>query len=222
VEGFRICDPSELPEGYVSGWRYTIPLLDMPTYLAYLQTRLALAGVTIEIGEVSTFNAVAGPDELVVNCTGLGARDLVPDTDMSPTRGQLVVVENPGVDWFFQDHAEGEDLTYFLPHGEHVVLGGSAIPGSEDPVPDPAIAEGIVERCARIEPRLAKARILAHRVGLRPSRARVRVERADVDGCAVIHNYGHGGSGLTLSWGCAREVLAQATAWANPPVPTSS
>src|SRR5258706_12982252 len=143
----------------------------MPAYLAYLESRLRVVGVGIDIGAVTAFEEVAGAGQIVVNCTGLGARALVPDTGMTPTRGQLVVVENPGVDWFFQDHAEGEELTYFLPHGDHVVLGGSAIPGSEDPVPDPAIAEGIVERCARIEPRLAKARILAHRVGLPPSRA---------------------------------------------------
>jgi D-amino-acid oxidase len=215
VSAFRVCRPEELPSGYVSGWRYTIPIVDMPAYLAYLQSRLDAASVAIALGEVAAFDEAAQPGELVVNCTGLGSRDLVPDTDMSPTRGQLVVVENPGVDWFFQDHAEGEELTYFLPHGDHVVLGGSAIPGSDDRVPDPAIADAIIERCARIEPRLAQAPVLEHRVGLRPSRSQVRVERCEVDTTTVIHNYGHGGSGLTLSWGCAREVVAQARAWAR-------
>jgi D-amino-acid oxidase len=221
VEAFRLCEPEELPHGYVSGWRYTIPLLDMPAYLSFLEGRLKAVGVTVEIAEVTTLEGVVGADEIVVNCTGLGARDLVPDDSMSPTRGQLVVVKNPGIDWFFQDHAEDEDLTYFLPHGDHVVLGGSAIAGSDNDIPDPAIADGIIERCARIEPLLAQAEVLEHRVGLRPSRSRVRVERGDIDGHPVIHNYGHGGSGLTLSWGCAREVVAQVTAWASQSQPTA-
>jgi D-amino-acid oxidase len=221
VDEFRVCPVDELPAGYVNGWRYRIPIVDMPTYLAYLEGRLAAVGVSVEIAEVTAFAEAADPGEIVVNCTGLGARNLVPDTDISPTRGQLVVVENPNVDWFFQDHAEGEDLTYFLQHGDHVVLGGSAIPGSDNEVPDPAIAKAIIARCARIEPRFADAKVLEHRVGLRPSRSRVRVERGDTDATAVIHNYGHGGSGLTLSWGCAREVLAQVNTWATRPVPSA-
>ncbi|HMC79917.1 MAG TPA: FAD-dependent oxidoreductase, partial [Acidimicrobiia bacterium] len=45
------------------------------------------------------------------------------------------------------------------------------------------------------------------RVGLRPFRRdSVRLEREP--GARVIHNYGHGGSGVTLSWGCAEEVSA--------------
>src|SRR5258705_9731868 len=121
----------------------------MPRYLAYLEGRLAAAGTVVEIGAVAAFDEVAGLAPIIVNCTGLGARTLVPDPDLTPTRGQLVVVENPGVDWFFQDQAEGEDLTYFLPHGDHVVLGGSAIPRCDNEQFDPVIAEDIVARCAR-------------------------------------------------------------------------
>jgi D-amino-acid oxidase len=221
VSGFRVCDPDELPGGYVSGWRYTIPLVDMPTYLSYLERRLAAAGTGIEIGTVATFDEVLGLAPIVVNCTGLGARELVPDGDLTPTRGQLVVVENPGIDWFFQDHAEGADLTYFLPHNDHVVLGGSAIPLSDNRQVDPTIAKEIIARCALIEPRLAGAKVLDHRVGLRPARSQVRVERDDVDGFPLIHNYGHGGAGLTLSWGCAQAVLAQVQTWSAPPVPST-
>jgi len=56
-------------------------------------------------------------------------------------------------------------------------------------------------------------RVLAARVGLRPfRRSGVRLERDQLpDGRIVIHNYGHGGSGFTLSWGCAREVVDLAT-----------
>lgn len=224
VPGFRECRPAELPAGYVSGWRYTIPIADMPRYLAFLERRLRTAGITVEPGVVMTFHEAARLAPVVVNCTGLASRTLVPDETVTPTRGQLVVVRNPGIDWFFQDHAEDDELTYFLPHQDHVVCGGSAIAGSDNLQPDPAIAEAIISRCARVEPRLAKATVLGHRVGLRPSRARVRVEQEDRDGHAVIHNYGHGGSGLTLSWGCAQTVLAYVTshlgvATANAPAP---
>jgi D-amino-acid oxidase len=46
-------------------------------------------------------------------------------------------------------------------------------------------------------------------VGLRPGRSTVRLEEAEPlsSGARVVHNYGHGGAGVTLSWGCAREVV---------------
>ncbi|MEO3924093.1 FAD-dependent oxidoreductase [Micromonosporaceae bacterium B7E4] len=208
LSDFELCPADQLPPGYVSGWRYTSPLVNMPAYLEYLTGRLIDRGGTIEIGTVSSFKELVGAAGVLVNCTGLGARYLVPDDQVFPTRGQLVVVDNPGIETFFQDWAEHEDMTYILPHGSHVVLGGSATPGSEDLRPDPVRAAAIVERCAAVEPLLRSAQIRRILVGLRPSRPSVRIERDHVDGNPLIHNYGHGGSGLALSWGCADEVLA--------------
>lgn len=45
-------------------------------------------------------------------------------------------------------------------------------------------------------------------VGLRPGRPTVRLEAERRDGGLLVHNYGHGGAGLTLSRGCASAVLA--------------
>lgn len=208
LSDFEVCTADELPAGYISGWRYTSPLVDMPRYLAYLTGRLASHGVSVEIGSVSSFKELAGVARVLVNCTGLGSRYLVPDDQVFPTRGQLVIVDNPGIVSFFQDWSENEELTYFLPHEKHVVLGGSAIPGLESTAPDYATAMAIVERCAAVEPLLRGATIRKILVGLRPSRPSVRVERDLVDGNTIIHNYGHGGSGLALSWGCADEVLS--------------
>lgn len=207
VNDFEMCHPGELPPQYVCGWRYTIPLVDMPRYLDYLTRRLAASGVAVEIGGIGSFREVAGNARALVNCTGLGSRTLVPDDEVFPTRGQLVIVDNPGIDFFFQDSDEREELTYFLPHGDHVVLGGSAMHRADSLEPDREAATAIIERCAAVEPRLRTARVREIRVGLRPSRSRVRVERGVVDGVPIIHNYGHGGAGLTLSWGCADEVL---------------
>jgi D-amino-acid oxidase len=203
---FRLCRAEELPPGYATGWRYTIPIVNMRTYLGYLVDRLAACGVKVQIATVSSFAAVAHTARTIINCTGLGSRELVPDSALYPVRGQLVVVKNNGVDSFFQDNTNGEELTYFLPHGDHVVLGGSAIEHASDMLPDAKMAEAIMKRCAAVEPRLLDAQKIEDRVGLRPTRPAVRTERADVDGLRVIHNYGHGGSGLTLSWGCAEEV----------------
>lgn len=208
LEAFRPSRPEELPDGYRAGWWYTAPVVEMPAYLDYLVTRLAEAGGRIEVGAVGSLAEALDQAPVVVNCTGLGARRLVPDAAVTPVRGQLVVVENPGVDRFFVEHDESADPTYFLPHGDHVVLGGSTEPRRTDRAPDLAVSAAIQKRCAGIQPALRDARVLGHRVGLRPSRPRIRVERRDLGSRHVIHNYGHGGAGVTVSWGCAEDVLA--------------
>src|SRR5215207_2007013 len=53
LPGYREAGPADLPPGFVSGWRYTAPLIDMPTYLRYLAGRLTAAGGTIELGVVT-------------------------------------------------------------------------------------------------------------------------------------------------------------------------
>ncbi|MDI1465186.1 FAD-dependent oxidoreductase [Catellatospora sp. KI3] len=207
MPGFRLCRPDELPDRFRSGWHYEVPLVDMPTYLAYLQDRLLAAGATLEQQRIESFAEVGGLCQVVVNCAGIGARELVPDLSLQGVLGQLVVVKNPDppVVRFFQDDAEHGDLTYILPHGDLVVLGGCAVAEGTSLDRD-AVAEQIKSRCAQIEPQLATAQIVEVRTGMRPVRPRIRVERVDVDGQAIVHNYGHGGSGLTVSWGCALEA----------------
>ncbi|MBK6012626.1 FAD-dependent oxidoreductase [Streptomyces sp. MBT53] len=205
---FRECSPGELPAGFEGGYRFTVPLIDMPVYLQYLLRRFREAGGTMRRRFVSSLDEIDDAS-VVVNCAGLGAGDLAADDGVRPIRGQHVVVENPGITEFFsEDTGLSPDLVCIYPHGETVVLGGTAIDGEASLREDPVAARAIVERCAAIDPRLAKAAIVAHRVGARPTRSEVRVE-ADVrgDGVPLIHNYGHGGSGVTLSWGCAREMV---------------
>jgi D-amino-acid oxidase len=197
---FRRCAAGELPPGFVAGWRYTAPVLDMPAYLGYLRDRALAAGVRFEDRRVDRLDLAP----LVVDCAGIGARELVPDPTLTPVRGQVVVVENPGIsEWFVE---EGEPPVYFFPQGGTVVLGGTAQAGDGNTEPDPSVAALIVERCAAVEPRLTNARVLAHRVGLRPVRPLVRLESERLGDTRVIHNYGHGGAGVTLSWGCAAQI----------------
>jgi D-amino-acid oxidase len=207
VDGFQPCGPNELPSGFVSGWRYTVPVVDMPLYLAYIEKRLGQAGVFVETSGLTSLDEATTAARIVVNCTGFGARRLVPDDTVRPVRGQLVVVENPGIEQFFAERTDGSDeLTYLLPIGSHVVLGGSVEEDRDDCVADPEIAQGILDRCAQIEPALHGAKLIEHRVGVRPTRPRPRVERDETRATPVMHNYGHGGSGVSFSWGCAREI----------------
>ena len=72
-------------------------------------------------------------------------------------------------------------------------------------------AQLILDRCADqlCLPRLKHAPILSQWVGLRPFRLEgVKLEHELYqDKLHVIHNYGHGGCGVTLSWGCAGTVV---------------
>jgi D-amino-acid oxidase len=218
---FTACATDTLPAPYTVGWRFSSPLVDMPRYLAYLERRLARAGVAVEHGFVTAIDEIADPSDVVVNCTGLGARGLVGDTDLHPVRGQLVVVRNPGIHEFFQDSGVDGLLTYYLPHGDIVVLGGCAVAHTEVLEVDRDVESAIIDRCAAIEPRLRNPTVLGSRVGLRPTRSQIRLEAEIVSGRPVIHNYGHGGSGVTVSWGCAEAVLEQARALRPGSAPTN-
>ncbi|MFJ9562608.1 FAD-dependent oxidoreductase [Streptomyces fuscichromogenes] len=189
-----------------------LPLIDMPVHLAWLRARLERAGGTVEERVVAALDEVPAP--VVVNCTGLGARSLVPDPAVRPVRGQLVVVENPGIaTWYTSDEVAGGASAYFFPQPGGLLLGGTAEEDAWSQEPDPEVAAGILARCAAVRPEIAGARVLAHRVGLRPYRPAVRLERElRPDGRVLVHNYGHGGAGVTVAWGCAREAAGLADA----------
>jgi D-amino-acid oxidase len=194
-------------DGYRAAFSLHVPIVDMPRYLQCLLSRFEGAGGTVEVRTVRALADVAGEADAIVNCSGIGARHLVPDPELRPVRGQHVIVENPGLDEFFMEEP-GPRWASWIPHGDHVVLGGNADDGQWSLEPDLAVAAEIVRRCAEIEPRLGKARVLGHRVGLRPARATVRVEAEPLGAATCVHNYGHGGTGVGLAWGCAREVAA--------------
>lgn len=213
LDDLELCRDGELPPGFVTGWRYTAPVVAMPVYLDYLAARLERAGVKVDVNPVTSLTEVtedADGAPVVVNCTGAAARHLVPDPAVHPIRGQVVVVANPGIEEFYIDHSTPPpDVIYLFPHQDTVVLGGTMVDGDWDPEPRPEVAKRILADCAAVEPRVRDAPVLAHRVGLRPARPQVRLEAVPLDGGRVLwHNYGHGGAGVTLSWGCAREVAA--------------
>ncbi|MEH0574066.1 MULTISPECIES: FAD-dependent oxidoreductase [Streptomyces] len=187
------------------GVRVRLPLIDMSMYLPWLRERLLRAGGRVEERTVTDLAQAEAP--VVVNCAGLAARELAADPSVRPVRGQLVVVENPGVDTWLVTTAPDGSPVYLFPQPGRLLLGGTAEDDAWSLEPDPKVAEAIVRRCAALRPEVAGARILGHRVGLRPVRDTVRLERAELpDGRPVVHHYGHGGAGVTVAWGCAQEA----------------
>lgn len=146
----------------------------------------------------------AEPGDVVVNCTGLAARELAGDDALTALFGQVVITEIGAVDRSITvtDERNPDEIFYVVPRRDELVLGGCSLawPPGAPPTVDPAIT-------ARI---LAQARSLGFpigdvkrvRAGLRPYRREVRLERTG----RIIHNYGHGGAGYTLCRGCANAV----------------
>lgn len=198
--------PHELPPNFASGWRYTTAAIDMPAYSEYLLNRLKKAGGTREMATVRSLRELAGRAPLIVNCSGGGARRLAGDPSVEPRRGRVVVVDNPGIEHFYAEVGDSAELTYFVPHGRRVVLGSTLEPTARGPLDPGDAGARIVRRCAAVEPALGRARVREVRTGYRPMRPQVRLEYTMVAGQPVIHNYGHGGGGISVSWGCARRV----------------
>jgi D-amino-acid oxidase len=205
VPGFRRATAAELPAGYVDGYAMRLPVADMSIYLGWLEQRVTAGGANFIQRSIGHLGEARGAADVVVNCTGLGAREVAKDAEVFGVRGQVQVVNAPQVSSFFIDDLT---TTYIIPRVCDVVLGGTADEYVEENVVDPAAAASIRERCAQIVSGLEGAPVIANRVGIRPCRPAIRLEREVVDGIRVVHNYGHGGAGVTLSWGCADDVAA--------------
>jgi D-amino-acid oxidase len=193
----------------------TVPLSDSSIYLEYLRTRLLAAGGNLTTGIRFEKPAEVDPAfDVVINCGGIGARTLVSDPDLEPHRGQVVFVEKLNLPSAVV--CDDPPLMYAIPRTNDCVFGGTN-EISDNLVPDPGVTAAIISECSAAL-NIAPPRVITTRVGLRPYRkSGVRVEAGRLaDGRALIHNYGHGGAGFTLSWGCARTVLELVRACASP------
>jgi D-amino-acid oxidase len=188
---------------YVDGWSFVAPIIEMPVYLSWLAERVESMGATI-----TRMALAALPDQaqVVVNATGLGARRTADDPSVMPVRGQVVYVEQIGLDHWWLDSGAPGGPVYVVPRSRDIVVGGTDDEGEWDRRPDPDVAKLILERATDLVPALGRARVVGHKVGLRPARPEVRLEQESLGDTRVVHCYGHGGAGVTLSWGCADEV----------------
>tara|TARA_B110000014_G_scaffold262429_1_gene256388 strand:- start:3270 stop:4223 length:954 start_codon:yes stop_codon:yes gene_type:complete len=204
IAAFRILERGEIPEGYVFGWEFRAPVIEMPLYMPWLKTSFEEQGGTFKQGFVKNLQDLEG--DVIVNCVGLGARELCGDMEIKPARGQIIFIDqDPGIGHFDQ---QPETLTYTIPRSDVTVLGGTAQVDDWDLEVRDEDNDLILSKIEAIWPELDRSKIIGGAVGLRPSRTEVRLEEENIDGVRVIHNYGHGGAGVTLSWGCADEVVS--------------
>ena len=205
--GARQINRDEVLPAFTHGFTLNVPLMDTTTYLDYLAKRFLAAGGEIN-GNVrfEKLEDVSPAFDLVINCAGIGARELVQDIDLEPHRGQVAIV--PKIDNLScAIVCDDPPFMYAIPRTNDCVFGGTN-EISDNLDADPTATVRILDECSRVL-KVDNPTVLAERVGLRPFRkSGVRLERDRLrDGRTVIHNYGHGGSGFTLSWGCAEKVF---------------
>jgi len=210
---------------YGGAFETIVPHVDMTCYLDWLSGQAERMGIRRVRRTIGSFDELSASEySLIVNCTGLGARSLAADEDVRPIRGQVLHVSNEiGLTRSLLAEIEGGVGSYLFAFPRHIVLGGTYERDVWEAATEPEQLELIAMRCGELlradgHPgweSLAAQRLRAL-AGLRPARivgGRVvapRVEAERIGGRWVIHNYGHGRSGVTLSWGCAAVVRAMA------------
>jgi D-amino-acid oxidase len=214
--------------GVVDAYMHLAPMIDTDAYMPWLRREVERLGCTflkrrIALGLEECAAALRAEFRagLIVNCSGLGAKELG-DASVYPLRGALVRVLNNSLTTPIEaahcvahnEASNSQDIVFIVPRGRDlVVLGGLAEPhewSKDISLENYEPIRRMYQRCVEFLPQLRFASIDASepvRVGLRPVRQQnVRLELDPK--LSVIHSYGHGGSGVTLSWGCAEEAAS--------------
>ena len=210
VPDFRCVPAAEVASPYTGEWRFTVPAVTMGTYLNWQIEQITSAGGVLLRRRLDRLSDVADLAPVTINATGLAARRLAADDAVHPIRGRLLITTNPGLTVSVRDEGNPAGLSYVHPRSQDVVLGGTFEPGESDLTADPQEGRAILARCTELVPELAGAQVITQLAGLRPGRdggVRLGLDPAG-DAGRLIHNYGHGGAGMTLSWGCADDVAA--------------
>jgi D-amino-acid oxidase len=207
MEAFESVERPHVPGGYALGWKYRTFFIDTSIYLPWLLQRFTASGgmlVLLEKPFTSLEQLAELPADIVFNCTGLGARELCHDSKVIPIKGQVALTDpQPEINWSIS-----ADGFYMYPRRHNTVLGGTAEWRVNDEEVDPGAIDLIMRGNQRILPHLGADAIRKTYAGSRPYRAdSIRVESENMNGKHIVHNYGHGGAGLTLCWGSAHLAL---------------
>ncbi|KAL4675976.1 hypothetical protein H8959_010121 [Pygathrix nigripes] len=227
VLGFRRMTEAELKKfpQYVFGQAFTTLKCECPAYLPWLEKRIKGSGGWMLTRRIDDLWELHPSFDIVVNCSGLGSRQLAGDSKLFPVRGQVLQVQAPWVEHFIRD---GSGLTYIYPGTSHVTLGGTRQKGDWNLSPDAENSREILSRCCALEPSLHRACNIREKVGLRPYRPGVRLQTEllarDGRRLPVVHHYGHGSGGISVHWGTALEaarLVSECVHALRTPIPKS-
>lgn len=208
VPGVEWLAREEVPKPFAAAVKVDVPVCDVPIHLQWLLSGLQEKGVTIDRKGIESFDEAFLVADQVVNCTGLGARALCNDDELHPVRGQVLRLATGEIPHAWIDDTK-ERPCYLIPREDGLICGGSAQMGDSRTDVDASDTDAILRDAVRAFPHLRGERADMVRVGLRPYRSTVRLEVEQVvGGRRLVHNYGHGGSGYTVSWGCAEDVAS--------------
>ncbi|MEP6681734.1 MAG: FAD-dependent oxidoreductase [Parafilimonas sp.] len=196
----NIVPKEKLQPGVAKAYDVLVPLIETQIFLPYLQNLLEQQNVVFEHKEINDFNELSSFD-IIINCTGLGARSLCNDASVIPVRGQVGLIETKTSMPVYLDN---EMPLYLVPRKDAMIVGGTYEENIFDETTDPKTIEQLLNNAYSVFPELKQQKIIGSWAGLRPYRNEVRLEHET--GTNIIHNYGHGGSGFTLAFGCAGEV----------------
>ena len=221
IEGHRVLTSAELPSDRAAGRTFIAPVIETPIYLPWLERRLERAGCIFRRKHLTKIDDAFDSATHVVNATGMGAATLANDDSVRPMRGQVVRVHAPSPrlrPHVILDSGDPLGPIYIVPRSDDVVIGASAAPSAETGV-RPDETASLLRRARELSPALASAPVSGVSVGLRPWRPTIRLEHEERPRGSLFHCYGHGGAGVTLSWGCARalvDLIESVTALTGP------
>ncbi len=212
-ENFAFISQEKLPKGIACAYSAQLAVIDVSVHYPFLSKLFFEKKGKFIQRNLSSISEIENDFDLIINCSGVWAKDLAPDPSVYPVRGQVVRLEKQAhLQTIIRYHGDENLSTYVVPRRHDCILGGTKQINDDNLQVEENDSKGIIERCSHFFPELKKAKILEHRVALRPGRKEIRLEiEKSVSGKPLIHNYGHGGAGWTLSWGCADEVVELAT-----------
>ncbi|OAX82618.1 hypothetical protein ACJ72_03025 [Emergomyces africanus] len=215
IDGFRVLEPNERPEGVEFGARYETYTIDPEVYMVHLLRRFKLAGGEVQRMRLKSVEEAFdirgnGKVKIVINCTGFG----IDDPKSFIIRGQTCLVSNPCDKTITQQNADGT-WSFLIPRPLNggTVVGGTKQPNDWNPEPSLAVRDQLLKNAAKLYPpvvnKQGKFDVIRDIVGRRPAReGGMRLELEALAGSRnIVHAYGAAGRGVELSWGVAEEVL---------------
>jgi len=196
--------PKELPKGIETAHISIVPLAEPHLYLPYLFKRFIDNGGVFKKQKITSLNEASTLNTLIVNCTGLGAKELCNDEDLQPMRGQILRCSKMDIPSCADSTKKGA-LSYVINRSDDCVIGGTDYENDWNTNVEISDTNLIIKRLLQGGLSQEAPEIIEEVVGLRPKRSCVRFD-FDENFPNVFHNYGHGGAGFTVAWGCAIEL----------------